>query len=266
MAYLDNAGLKTLWGLIKSYVDKKVASSGSSSDPNPVGTILMYGSDAAPSGYLKCDGTAVSRTTFANLFSVIGTTFGKGDGSTTFNLPNFNGRMPISYCYEQMNVNDSQTGTGKDSSPWPSQSDISVSKGWFGVGEHGGLGDVQLTTSEMPSHSHTANSAGAHTHSTTSAGDHTHAPGGNAKQFWISTQTDSLDSEAFSSLSGSGYKTPRTKKAYSNYGRSQTSSAGGHTHTANSAGGHTHTTTSVGGTSRHANLPPYLAVGFVIKY
>jgi microcystin-dependent protein len=58
------------------------------------GTIKEFAGATAPSGWLVCDGSAVSRTTFANLFSVIGTVYGVGDGSTTFNLPDFQGRSP----------------------------------------------------------------------------------------------------------------------------------------------------------------------------
>lgn len=54
----------------------------------PVGTILPYGGATAPAGFLLCNGGAISRTTYANLFSVIGTAYGAGDGNTTFNLPN----------------------------------------------------------------------------------------------------------------------------------------------------------------------------------
>lgn len=53
----------------------------------PIGAIIPFGGDTAPTGYLLCDGSAVSRTTYADLFAVIGTKFGPGDGSTTFNLP-----------------------------------------------------------------------------------------------------------------------------------------------------------------------------------
>jgi len=58
------------------------------------GALLMWPTASAPSGYLSCDGTAVSRTTYAALYAVVGTTFGVGDGSTTFNLPNYTNRMP----------------------------------------------------------------------------------------------------------------------------------------------------------------------------
>ena len=57
----------------------------------PAGLILPFGNTTAPSGYLACHGQAVSRTTYATLFAAIGTTWGSGDGSTTFNVPDFRG-------------------------------------------------------------------------------------------------------------------------------------------------------------------------------
>ena len=60
-----------------------------------IGTIQMWPTTSAPVGYLLCAGSAISRTTYAALFAVIDTTFGAGDGSTTFNLPNYADRMPI---------------------------------------------------------------------------------------------------------------------------------------------------------------------------
>jgi len=60
----------------------------------PTGAINMWGTATAPTGYLLCAGAAVSRTTYAALFAVISTTFGVGDGSTTFNLPNYTSRFP----------------------------------------------------------------------------------------------------------------------------------------------------------------------------
>ena len=63
----------------------------------PSGVILPFGGSTAPTGFLICDGSAVSRTDYANLFDVIGTTYGSGDGSTTFNLPNLSsGVLPSS--------------------------------------------------------------------------------------------------------------------------------------------------------------------------
>jgi microcystin-dependent protein len=61
----------------------------------PTGSLMMWPTASAPSGYLLCNGTAVSRTTYAALFAIIGTTFGVGDNSTTFNLPNYTNRLPV---------------------------------------------------------------------------------------------------------------------------------------------------------------------------
>jgi microcystin-dependent protein len=58
---------------------------------NPSGSIIAYGGASAPAGYLICDGSAVSRTTYSALFSAIGTANGIGDGSTTFNVPDCRG-------------------------------------------------------------------------------------------------------------------------------------------------------------------------------
>jgi len=60
----------------------------------PTGGLVMWPTGSAPSGFLLCTGTAVSRTTYAALFAIVGTTFGVGDGSTTFNLPNYTNRVP----------------------------------------------------------------------------------------------------------------------------------------------------------------------------
>jgi microcystin-dependent protein len=61
----------------------------------PPGSLSEYAGASAPPGWLFCDGTAISRTTYATLFGIIGTTYGAGDGSTTFNLPDMRGRMPV---------------------------------------------------------------------------------------------------------------------------------------------------------------------------
>jgi len=60
----------------------------------PVASIIMYGANTAPSGWLVCDGTAVSRSTYSGLFAVVSNVFGIGDNTTTFNLPDFRGRSP----------------------------------------------------------------------------------------------------------------------------------------------------------------------------
>jgi microcystin-dependent protein len=61
---------------------------------NPTGAVIMFAGTSAPSGYLLCDGSAISRTTYSALFGVIGVANGNGDGSTTFNLPDMRGMFP----------------------------------------------------------------------------------------------------------------------------------------------------------------------------
>ncbi len=61
------------------------------SNNTPIATIISSANPATPSGYLYCNGQAVSRSTYASLFAIIGTTYGSGDGSTTFNLPDYRG-------------------------------------------------------------------------------------------------------------------------------------------------------------------------------
>ena len=60
-----------------------------------IGVILAFGGSSAPSKWVLCDGSAISRTTYSELFSVIGTTYGNGNGTTTFNIPDLRGKIPV---------------------------------------------------------------------------------------------------------------------------------------------------------------------------
>ena len=91
----------------------------------PAGIVMPFAGSTAPHGYLLCDGSAVSRTDYADLFTAIGTTYGAGDGSTTFNLPNLSGRVVLGV----------------------SQS--------HALGTTGGEASHTLTEQELPAHSHT---------------------------------------------------------------------------------------------------------------
>ena len=75
-----------------------------------VGAIKPWGKATAPDGYLLCDGTAVSRTTYVDLFGILSTTYGVGNGSTTFNVPDLQGKTPQGYDGNTYNL----AGTGRD--------------------------------------------------------------------------------------------------------------------------------------------------------
>lgn len=61
----------------------------------PVGSLMPYAGTTPPDGWLICDGSEISRTTYARLFSVIGTTYGAGDGNSSFEIPDLSGRLPV---------------------------------------------------------------------------------------------------------------------------------------------------------------------------
>ena len=98
-------------------------------DGNPPGAILQFAGLTAPEGYLLCQGQAVSRAGYARLYAVIGVIYGAGDGSTTFNLPDYRGRGPMG---------------------------LSASQSQFATpGQRGGEITHAMTAQEMPKHSHT---------------------------------------------------------------------------------------------------------------
>lgn len=103
----------------------------------PTGTVFQFAGSSAPAGYLLCYGQAVSRTTYAALFAVVGTTYGVGDGSTTFNVVDMRGRGAIGL--------DNMGGTSANRVT-NAQADT--------LGGNAGAETHTLTTTEMPAHSH----------------------------------------------------------------------------------------------------------------
>ncbi len=155
----------------------------------PSGSLMMWPTASAPTGYLLCNGTAVSRTTYAALFAVIGTTFGVGDNSTTFNLPNYTNRVPV--------------GAG----------------GLYAAAATGGSKDAIVVS---------------HTHSLSG--------GGVTGTFVTGVSTSSSTFETFGSAAVTSVSTTTGSPSYSSP-----------------------TVQSSGSSGTDANMPPYLAIYYIIK-
>lgn len=120
---------------------------------NPVGSIIMYGGGTAPSGWLFCDGSAVAKTSYASLFTILGNTYGTAT-STQFYLPNLQAKFPLgksgSYALGSTGGAFAQTPTGSISQPTFSGSSVTPTGSiTVSVANH------SLTIAEMPNHSHT---------------------------------------------------------------------------------------------------------------
>lgn len=109
-----------------------------------VGEIIMFSGSDEPQDWLFCDGRAISRQTFEELFLVIGTTFGAGDGSTTFNIPDFRGRFPVG-------VGAIATGDSSAETYWGGATAGSVD---VPLGQRAGEAWHTLTAQQMPAHGH----------------------------------------------------------------------------------------------------------------
>lgn len=189
---------------------------GEVANPFPSGIIMGYSGSSVPDGWLWCDGSAISRTTYASLFNVIGISYGAGDGSTTFNLPDLRNRV---------------LEGGND------------------------MGDLRYISAGLPSyihsHSGSTNQAGNHTHTltTSNAGGHTHTRGsmditgtvngyrsGGTGAFWLKSTSNG---DGGSGVCGN-YGFQASKSWTGN-----TSEAGAHNHNASitANGNHTHSIT-----------------------
>lgn len=114
------------------------------------GMVMPFAGTSAPTGWLLAFGQAVSRSTYSSLFSAIGTTYGSGDGSSTFNLPDLRGRVIAGQ--------DDMGGVSADNLTNVAGNGLNGDT----LGATGGAENHQLTTAQMPSHSHTLN-GGLHT-------------------------------------------------------------------------------------------------------
>lgn len=149
-------------GLDADTLDGKHAND--SSILNPTGSIIMYGAASAPSGYYLCEGAAISRSTYSALFAVIGTTYGTGDGSTTFNVPDFRDRAP--YGASTFTLGSKTAGEVNSSGQNSTGTGTSGSSGASTVANNTGTGTTGTGTTGSATSGGTAPSIPASTYNT----------------------------------------------------------------------------------------------------
>ncbi|MCK5016134.1 MAG: tail fiber protein [Candidatus Peribacteraceae bacterium] len=239
----------------------------------PRAAITPFAGASLPSGWLWCDGSAVSRTTYDDLFTAIATSYGVGDGSTTFNLPDVRGRVPTG-------IDDMDNAVGTGGGDASRLSDATFASGSrLALGSEAGDDVHTLIEAEMDQHNHGITDPG-HTHSNTlsnntiAADDHNHASGTYAaawhhsggdlfaKTISTTTWASNVDRDATGSGPGgaswsdgidvqgsSSANSDTTDVAINNV--SQTTSV---------------TTDNTGSSTAHNNLQPLQLFNYIIKY
>jgi microcystin-dependent protein len=191
----------------------------------PTGSLTPYAGSAAPSGWLMCYGQEVNRTTYATLYALIGTTYGSGDGSTTFNLPDLRGRV----------------AAGKDNMGGTSADRLTNQSGGVdgdGLGNVGGDETHALVAGENAAHTHDSG-----TLVTASSGSHSHT----------------LDFSSSGTGGNDGFQTSSLRNSISSTNSELVNSAGSHTHAMTGA------TASQGSGTAHNNVQPTIILNYIIK-
>lgn len=198
----------------------------------PAGIVMPFAGSVAPQGYLFCDGSAVSRSTYATLFAVIGTTYGAGDGSTTFNVPDISGRVVIG----------------------PSSTHL--------LGSTGGSETVTLLEAELPAHAHEVPQHGHGNNIAASMPSLSHT----VTQPAFKYNSPNGTSRSQGSYSGGGYNSTASSTA------SRATNAAVAAHDAADctiSGGvidcDEFDTTTFGAGGSHANMQPFLATNYIIS-
>lgn len=217
----------------------------------PTATISAYAGSTAPSGYLICDGSAVPRATYSSLFAIIGITYGAGDGSNTFNLPDLRGANPVGLQ--------------------------STDPAFDQLGETGGEKTHALTVAEMATHDHSVNppatasgnQSASHTHdvnpaafNTANGGSHSHSvPIINWNKnptAWTATGSMAVFDNGTIAVSGGSHfhsiDVPNT---------TSTGISANHTHSTDITA---FPSDPAGSGAAHNVMDPYTVVNFIIKY
>ena len=249
---------------------------------SPTGAVVMWSGSSAPSGWLECDGSAVSRTTYSALFAVIGTRYGSGDGSSTFNLPNPVDRVAM--------------GIALSTNPTANTLSVSSSLDSLALSDESAAHSHTITSNsgnQSANHSHTitsnsGNQSANHVHNfnvnTGSAGGHNHnlsnqtaghshsytKPNGSSSNANTGTQSANHKHNVSNAGSHSHNFNAGTGSQSASHSHTITSNAGNqsasHSHTitsnaSNNSANHNHTVSSSSVTST-VNIEPF---GFIIK-
>lgn len=224
----------------------------------PTGVVLPFAGASAPTGWLLCAGQAVSRTTYSDLFAVISTAHGAGDGSTTFNLPDYRGRTPAGLDNMggtaanrlQVSLTGTTTAASAVVTALSSTAGLAVGMSVFGA--------------TIPSGA-TIASIDSATQVTLASGTGVTAGTASALRFGF------LDAQVIGSAGGSHVHTLTTAQipAHQHTLAARTdrnTAAGGSDNVpVQSAGGSAYTSNAAGGGQAHANLPPTLLTNYIIK-
>lgn len=221
------------------------------------GTVLDFAGSTAPSGWALCYGQAVSRTTFANLFAKIGTTYGAGDGSTTFNLPDCRGRAVAGKddmggtASGRLNVNTTGTTTAGSAVVTGIPSTAGLAKGMSAIGSTLPAGVTILSIDSA-------------TQVTLSTGTGVTAGTSQAIRFGV------VDGATLGSAGGSHIHTLETPQLPSHshtipYSGNTNRSTGAGSETVVESLGPTTASSSVGGGQAHPNIQPTLVLNKIIK-
>lgn len=250
------------------------------SSSGPIGSILPFGGGVVPSGFLLCDGSAVSRIFYQDLFAIIGTTFGPGDGSTTFNLPDLRQRFPLGKAASGTGATLGSTGGAID------HTHIAPAH-THDMGNHthtGGLHthDMQNHTHSVPAHYHGLGSgadlnitaSGSHIHGTSEDIVH-HTPGTGTLDIGPGTEYSA------NSINVNSANHTHNTPSFSGHiglvtggvdGNSAMTSGAPSTNLTSSdgavptSGPSTNLTSSAGNTATSSNNPPFQVVNYIIKY
>ena len=212
-----------------------------------VGAIKPWTKATAPAGYLLCDGSAVSRSTYAELFAVTSTTYGSGDGSTTFNVPQLQGKMPQGFDGNTYNL--AGTGGANTVTVAVTNNQAATNATNQSVTVTGSISNTSLTTAQLAAHNHIPASAASPN------------PAGNSSQ-----KHGGMDFQPFTS--GNPQYNPISNPNPLAHG--PTGSGTGHNHSHTLSGTLTgNITTSLTGAVTAAgtnSFSPFVVVNYIIKH